>query len=184
MARTLQTALQAGLLVPAPTATPRKSPPSRSKVAKSSAPATARSRVLAVRAIPKVTAVAKPPSIIHPVVRFPVERQRGKASALRALGEQEACFRFASRHSAEAAVLLQRNLDNSPEVLPPSIECCKICRTIACNVLVCPCCIEMGEDETLLSERKAMVSEDYLVRNKFEASVSCDPDASNLFLTR
>ena len=78
MARTLQTALQAGLLVPAPTATPRKSPPSRSKVAKSSAPATARSRVLAVRAIPKVTAVAKPPSIIHPVVRFPVERRRGK----------------------------------------------------------------------------------------------------------
>ena len=172
MARTLQTALQAGLLVAPLTATSPKSPPSRSKIAKASAPRTGRSRALAVRAIPKVTAVAKPLSIKHPVIRFPVARHRGKASALSALGEQEACFRFASRYSAEAAVLLQRILDKSPEEQPPSIECCKICRTIACNVFLCPCCIETCEDETLLGERKAMLIEDALVSYKFEASRS------------
>ena len=167
MARTLQTALQQGLLVPAPTAAPRRRPPPRSKVAKSSAPATPQSRLLPVRALPKVTVVAKPPSIIHPVARVPVERPRGKASALGTLGEQEACFRFASRHSAEAAVLLQRNLDNFHGALAPVIECCKICRTIACSVLACPC-----EDETLLSERMALAREDCLVRNQFEVSGS------------
>ena len=60
---------------------------------------------LPVRTIPKVTAVAKPSSIVYPVIRFPIERRRSKASALKALVEQEASYRIVSRFSAEAAVV-------------------------------------------------------------------------------
>ena len=139
---------------------------------KCSAAAKPKSRLLPVRAIPKVTVVRKPPSIIHPVVRVPVERPRGKASALRTLGEQEAFFRFASRHSAAAAMRLQENLDGFGGRSVAVVACCKICRTIACSVLACPCCIETCDNETLLRERRALLREDSLVRNLFEASGS------------
>ena len=142
MARTLLTAFQHGLPVSGPTAASRKSIPPRSTVVKSVAAAKHQSRLLPVRALPKVTVVVKPSSIIHPVVRVPVQRPRGKASALKCYGEQESCFRFASRHSAEAAVKHSQQLDNRVGDLAPVIECCKICRTIACSVMVCPCCFD------------------------------------------
>ena len=96
MARTLETAKR--LCSPAPVRPRAKPKAAKSAGARAVGPAASSEVVPKAKASVLGPACSPPPDIRHPVLQPPVERARGKSTALLALGYRRSEYEFACRH--------------------------------------------------------------------------------------